>query len=72
MEFSIKVQTERTLPLYGKKSELFLGGGGGVKPNWEFSPNFPAFFSDASPRTKNTAKRNMSSAVWASSMCKMF
>ena len=28
--------------------------GGGVKPNWEFSPNFPQifpfFFSDASPK----------------------
>ena len=23
--------------------------GGGVEPNWKFSPNFPVFFSDASP-----------------------
>ena len=24
--------------------------GGGVKPNWEFFPNFPFFFSDGSPK----------------------
>ena len=27
--------------------------GGGVKPNWEFFPNFPVFFSDASPYNFN-------------------
>ena len=36
---------------WNSKSSELSEGGGGVKPNWEFFPNFPVFFSDASPNS---------------------
>ena len=34
---------------WNSKSSELSEGGGGIKPNWEFFPNFPVFFSDAFP-----------------------
>ena len=39
---------------FSKSSEIqkvlnYPREGGGFKPNWEFFPNFPVFFSDGSP-----------------------
>ena len=37
-----EIQKSLKFPMGGR-------GGGGGKPIWEFSPNFPVFLSDASP-----------------------
>ena len=37
-----------------KKFWIIRGGGGGVKPNWEFFPNFPVFFLVMAPLTFET------------------
>ena len=37
-------------PFLKFKKFWIIRGEGGVKPNWEFFPNFPIFFSDGSPK----------------------